>query len=116
MTERRYRQLADMLEFGSLHRMSCHYQTRMILGSCGEVFYCKDSRERGNVRQRLLADIYYDRENRCYRHDERLRGKCRHCQPNTFNRLEAEKDILKYLGYRVASKFSHPASEDNKPA
>ena len=94
----RYQVLADMLEFGSPRRLSCHYRMGgAILGSRGELFYCKFSREIGNCRQQPARQIYYGREQLLYRKKELLANICPHCPPNTFNRLEAEKDCLRYL-------------------
>lgn len=103
----RYRVLADMLEFGSPRRLSCHYRMGgAILGSRAELYYCKFSREIGNCRQRSAAQIYFDSEPMLYRKRELLAGICPHCPPNTFNRLEAEKDCLRYLQFLAKKKIA----------
>jgi hypothetical protein len=103
----RYHVLADMLEFGSPRRLSCHYRMGgAILGSRGELYYCKFSREIGNCRQQSARQIYYDREQLFYRKRELLAGVCPHCPPNTFNRLEAEKDCLRYLLFLAKKKIA----------
>ena len=94
----RYLVLADMLEFGRPRRLACHYRMGgAILGSRGELFYCKFSREIGNCRQRPASQVYFDPAQLCYRKSELLAGVCPHCPPNTLNRIELEKDIFRYL-------------------
>ncbi len=103
----RYRVLADMLEFGSPRRLSCHYRMGgAVLGSRGELFYCKVSREIGNCRERSPLQIYYDPEQLRYRKKELLAGVCPRCLPYTFNRLEVEKDFLPYLLFLAKKKIT----------
>jgi MoaA/NifB/PqqE/SkfB family radical SAM enzyme len=101
----RYRVLADMLETGSLRRLSCHYRMGgAILGSRGELYYCKFSREIGNCRQRPARQIYFGCDQLLYRKKELLAATCPHCPPNTFNRIELEKDIFRYLAFSLQPK------------
>ncbi|MBN1224500.1 MAG: hypothetical protein JXB23_14725 [Candidatus Aminicenantes bacterium] len=96
----RYRQLADMIELDKKRRISCHYAMGgVILGSEGTLYYCKDSRPIGNCRERSAEALYFDPENLSYRKKELIEKKCRTCPPNTFNRIELEKDLLKYIGF-----------------
>jgi MoaA/NifB/PqqE/SkfB family radical SAM enzyme len=102
----RYQVLADMLETGGPRRLSCHYRMGgAILGARGELFYCKFSREIGNCRLRPPMQIYFDPEQLRYRRDELLAGRCPHCLPNTFNRIELEKDLLRYLAFLLPSRL-----------
>jgi MoaA/NifB/PqqE/SkfB family radical SAM enzyme len=102
----RYRVLADMLEFGSPRHLSCHYRMGgAILGSRGELFYCKFSREIGNCRQQSARKIYFDREQLLYRKKDLLAGTCPHCPPNTFNRIELEKDLFRYLSFLLGTRL-----------
>lgn len=101
----RYRVLADMLETGGPRRLSCHYRMGgAILGSRGELFYCKFSREIGNCRQRPARQVYFDRDQLLYRKKELLAATCPYCPPNTFNRIELEKDIFRYLAFSLRPK------------
>ena len=101
----RYRVLADMLEFDRPRRLACHYRMGgAILGSRGELFYCKFSREIGNCRNRSPLQIYYDPEQLRYRKEELLGDTCAHCLPNTLNRIELEKDIFRYLAFLLRSQ------------
>ncbi|MFH2107295.1 MAG: radical SAM protein [Chrysiogenia bacterium] len=101
----RYQVLADMLESGSPRRLSCHYRMGgAILGSRGELYYCKFSREIGNCRQRPPLGIYFGPEQLHYRKKELLAETCPHCPPNTFNRIELEKDLFCYLAFLIRSK------------
>jgi MoaA/NifB/PqqE/SkfB family radical SAM enzyme len=94
----RYRLLADMLESGGPRRLSCQYRIGgAVLGSRGELYYCKAGREIGNCRLRPPSRIYFAPEQLRYRKKELLSGVCPRCLPYTFNRQEVEKDCLKYL-------------------
>jgi len=98
----RYDRLADMLEYGAKRRMACHYAMGgVILGSHGDLYYCKYSKAIGNCRQRSAYEIYYDSENLSYRDSELLQGKCAYCLPNTFNRLEFQKDLLRFFHFLI---------------
>ncbi|MDW7760458.1 MAG: radical SAM protein [Acidobacteriota bacterium] len=94
----RYRHLADMIEHGRPRALSCHYRMAgLILGSDGSLFYCKDSPSLGNCLEASASSLYYGKENLEMRDKVLFRGKCASCPPNTFNRIEAERDILKIL-------------------
>lgn len=96
----RYRELSEMLERNVPRRLACHYAMGgVIVGEEGSLFYCKDSRPIGNCRERSALAIYYDPANLDYRSRELLGGKCRRCPPNTFNRMELEKDLVRYLWF-----------------
>lgn len=102
----RYHCLANMLERGERRTLACHYAMGcLILGSHGHLYYCPHSRAIGNCRQRSAYEIYYDEENLEYRQLGLMRDKCLHCPPNTFNRLEFEKDILKFLRFLVNPRW-----------
>ncbi len=111
----RYQVLANMLELGRPRRLACHYRMGgAILGSRGELFYCKFSREIGNCRQRSAREIYFDPEQLRYRKRELLAAVCPHCLPNTFNRLEAEKDCGRYLTFMAKEAFSGILNKGNR--
>lgn len=96
----RYHCLANMLEYGAKRTAACHYAMGgLILGSYGDLYYCAHSKAIGNCRQRSAYEIYYDAENIEYRELGLMQEKCVYCPPNTFNRLEFGKDILKYLEF-----------------
>lgn len=102
----RYRVLADMLEFGNPRRLSCHYRMGgAILGSCGELFYCKFSRKIGNCRQQPAGQIYFSHDQLVYRKKELLATTCPQCLPNTFNRIELEKDLFRYLAFLLQMRI-----------
>ncbi len=94
----RYDRLAKMLERGDKRKMACHYAMGgLILGSHGDLYYCKNSKPIGNCREGSAYEIYYDEDNLNYRRLSLVREKCLDCVPNTFNRLEFQKDILRFL-------------------
>ncbi len=94
----RYYELANMLERGTRRRIACHYAMGgLILGSHGDLYYCSHSRAIGNCRRRSAYSVYFDAANLRYRQDGLLQAECAHCPPNTFNRLEFQKDLLRFL-------------------
>lgn len=98
----RYAELADMLGSGRKRGLSCHYALAgVILGSDGSLYYCKNSRPLGNCLERTASDCFYDDDNQAYRNDVLLRSKCPQCPPNTFNKIEVEKDLLKILKHFI---------------
>jgi MoaA/NifB/PqqE/SkfB family radical SAM enzyme len=100
----RYHHLVKMLEQGAKRKMACHYAMGgVILGSYGDLYYCKQSQSIGNCRERSAHAIYYGRDNLEYRKLGLIRDTCDHCLPNTFNRLEFQKDLLRLLRFLVGS-------------
>lgn len=98
----RYKELAGLLAGQSPRRLSCHYaMAGAILGSEGFLYYCKDSRPLGNSLEKRPLALYYAPENLRYRREELIPKKCRACPPNTFNRMELEKDVLRYLLFLI---------------
>ena len=98
----RYQQLADMIELKKERKISCHYAMGgIILGANGDLFYCKDSKPIGNCRDQQPSAVYFHKDNIEYRKNELFGKKCKTCPPNTFNRLELEKDLFKYLKFLV---------------
>lgn len=98
----RYDQLANMLEYGAQRKMACHYAMGgLILGSHGDLYYCAHSKAIGNCRERSAYEIYYNKENLEYRQFKLMREKCLYCPPNTFNRLEFQKDLLRFLQFLI---------------
>jgi hypothetical protein len=96
----RYYNLANLLEFSEERTIACHYSIGgTILGPSGEVYYCPHSKAVGNCRSISAYDIYYDKKNLEYRSQDLLKRKCKKCPPYTFNRIELEKDILRYLKF-----------------
>lgn len=102
----RYRLLAEMLASGRPRRLACHYRIAgAVLGSRGELFYCKAGREIGNCRERSPLQIYFDPQNLRYRREELLAGVCPHCLPYTLNRQELEKDAFRYLIFLASGRL-----------
>ena len=98
----RYHRLANMLEHGEKRIMACHYAMGgLILGSHGDLYYCKQSKAIGNCMRRSAYEIYYDEGNLDYRQLRLIRDKCLYCLPNTFNRLEFQKDLLRFLRFLI---------------
>jgi MoaA/NifB/PqqE/SkfB family radical SAM enzyme len=96
----RYDRLARMLERGEKRQMSCHYAMGgVILGSHGNLYYCAQSKSIGNCKVRSASQIYFDQENLAYRECRLMRDKCLHCPPNTFDRLEFQKDLLRFFRF-----------------
>lgn len=101
----RYHHLADMLERGTPRRMACHYAMGgVILGSQGDLYYCSHSRSIGNCRERPAHDVYFDADNLAYRKKRLLQDECARCPPNTFNRLEFQKDLLRFVTFLFRSR------------
>jgi len=101
----RYHCLADMLKSGTDRPLSCHYlMFGAILGADGTLYYCKDSKALGNTQKESAYKIYFKKENLDYRKNVLMKGKCKKCPPNTFNRFEFEKDIAKYLFFFLKKK------------
>jgi MoaA/NifB/PqqE/SkfB family radical SAM enzyme len=101
----RYHHLADMLEHGVKRVLACHYAMGgVILGSHGDLYYCKHSTAIGNCRERSAYEIYYDKENLDYRENRLMRKTCASCLPNTFNRLEFQKDILRFFYFLAITR------------
>lgn len=99
----RYARLTEMLEHGTERRMACHYAMGgIIVGSHGDLYYCSRSKSIGNCRDRSPYELYYHRENLRYRWHELLRRECKHCPPNSVNRLELQKDLFRYLRFVLA--------------
>jgi MoaA/NifB/PqqE/SkfB family radical SAM enzyme len=102
----RYHCLANMLENGEKRTLACHYAMGgLILGSHGTLYYCPHSRAIGNCRRQSAYDIYYGEENLSYRELGLMDEKCRHCPPNTFNRLEFQKDIFRFLRFFINPRW-----------
>jgi MoaA/NifB/PqqE/SkfB family radical SAM enzyme len=95
-------ELAKMLDHGNGRRISCHYAMGgIILGPEGELFYCKRSKPLGNSLESPAKEIFFDHENLEYRRNRIIQTECDTCPPNTFNRIELEKDLLKYLVFLI---------------
>ncbi len=98
----RYSELAEMLVSERTRRLSCHYaMAGVILGSEGSLYYCKNSKAIGNCLESTATECFYDEDNLAYRTDTLLNERCLHCPPNTFNRIESEKDLFKILRHFI---------------
>jgi MoaA/NifB/PqqE/SkfB family radical SAM enzyme len=96
----RYAHLAKMVEFRTKRTLGCHYALGgVVLGSRGEVFYCKNSRSIGNARKRPASGIYYDPGNLKFRREEILGQACAACPPYSFNQIEVEKELFRIMTY-----------------
>lgn len=99
----RYKSIADMLEFNSVRALSCHYAMGgLILGADGSLYYCKKGKTLGSCTDRSAFDIYYDSENLLYRNKELLNRVCQNCIPNSFIKMEIEKDLFKCIGHFIS--------------
>jgi len=102
----RYHELLRQITEDRPRRLACHYSLGgLILGSDGDLFYCKDSRSLGNCKEKSPFAIYYSPNNLSYRKHELLESKCLMCPPNTFNRIELEKDIWLYVAYLIKKRL-----------
>lgn len=102
----RYHCLAEMLRSGKDRTLSCHYlMFGAILDADGTLYYCKDSKALGNTQKESAYKIYFKKENLDYRERVLVKGKCKKCPPNTFNRFEFEKDSVRYLFFFLKKKM-----------
>ena len=102
----RYKQLADMLESNKIRSLACHYAMGgIILGSDSRLYYCKNSKAIGNCLDKSATAIYFDEENLRYRKNLLIKKRCLSCPPNTFNKIEAEKDLLKLIKFFLLNKY-----------
>jgi MoaA/NifB/PqqE/SkfB family radical SAM enzyme len=63
-----YLHYADMIANGYKRTMPCPFQTQgLLLNPNGELFYCENSKEIGNIATEPAADIYFRAENLAYR-------------------------------------------------
>ena len=63
-----YLHYADMIANGYKRTMPCPFQTQgLLLNPNGELFYCENSKEIGNLATEPAADIYFRAENLAYR-------------------------------------------------
>jgi MoaA/NifB/PqqE/SkfB family radical SAM enzyme len=98
----RYAHLARMIELRAKRTLGCHYALGgVVLGSRGEMFYCKNSRSIGNARTRSAGEIYYDPANLEFRRKEILGRACGTCPPYSFNRIEVEKEFFRIMAYFI---------------
>jgi len=96
----RYAHLADMIELNKKRTLACHYAMGgLILGSDGLLYYCKDSRAIGNCKEKSAYEIYFDEDNLKYREKGLIKSKCYSCPPNTFMKIEVEKDLFKIMKF-----------------
>jgi hypothetical protein len=76
----------------------------VILGSDGLLYYCKNSRSLGSCRERSAYEIYFDENNLSYREESLIKGNCYFCPPNTYNWMEMEKDLFKFIKFLLFIK------------
>ncbi|MBP1633935.1 MAG: molybdenum cofactor biosynthesis protein [Acidobacteria bacterium] len=63
-----YLHYADMIANGYKRTMPCPFQSQgLLLNPNGELFYCENSREIGNLATEPAADVYFRAENIAYR-------------------------------------------------
>ena len=63
-----YLHYADMIANGYKRTMPCPFQSQgLLLNPNGELFYCENSKEIGNIATEPAADIYFRAENLAYR-------------------------------------------------
>lgn len=101
----RYRHLADMVEQRTNRSLACHYYMGgVILGSDGSLYYCKHSPSIGDCQTVGADEIYFDEKNLEYRRQRLKNGLCQACPPNTYNRMEIEKDLPKVVRYLLIGR------------
>ncbi|MBN1939888.1 MAG: radical SAM protein [Candidatus Aminicenantes bacterium] len=101
----RYARLAEMLERDAPRALSCHYfMGGAILGADGHLYYCKKCPSLGNVLERSAREIYFDPENIAFRKNGLEKSICPSCPPNTFNQMEASRDLHKILAFLLFSR------------
>lgn len=100
----RYASLAEMVRSQKKRTLACHYALGgVVLGSRGELFYCKNSRAIGDARRSSAFDLYYDPANLKFRREEIFGKTCGTCPPYSFNQIEIEKEIFKVMTYLLIS-------------
>jgi len=63
-----YLHYADMIANGYKRTMPCPFQSQgLLLNPNGELFYCENSKEIGNLATESAADVYFKAENLAYR-------------------------------------------------
>lgn len=96
----RYDRLAEMLERGVSRKLSCHYfMGGAILGADARLYYCKKSPSLGSCLERPAGDIYFDEANTAFRRNGLKKDTCPSCPPNTFNQMEASRDLFKIVSF-----------------
>jgi len=101
----RYSHLADMIQYHKNRTLSCHYEMGgLVLGSDGLLYYCKNSREIGNCKEKSAYDIYFHKDNLRYKEKIIKQNRCNNCPPYTLNKMEAEKDLFKIIKFLFIDK------------
>jgi MoaA/NifB/PqqE/SkfB family radical SAM enzyme len=94
-----YLHYADMIANGYVRTMPCPFQTQgLLLNPNGELFYCENSKEIGNVLDADAEKIYFEAENLAYRatfNDTICRNCLSPCQVN----VGAMKQFIPYAKF-----------------
>jgi len=94
-----YLHYADMIANGYRRTMPCPFRSQgLLLNPNGELFYCENSKQIGNVTDESAADIYFKAENIAYRgtFEETICSNCLSpCQVN----VGAMKQIVPYARF-----------------
>jgi hypothetical protein len=94
-----YLHYADMIANGYQRTMPCPFQTQgLLLNPNGELFYCENSKEIGNVLDKDAGRIYLEAENLAYR--ETFKDTiCRNCLSPCQVNVGAMKQFIPYVQF-----------------
>ena len=94
-----YLHYADMIANGYVRTMPCPFQTQgLLLNPNGELFYCENSREIGNLATEPAADVYFRAENIAYR-GTFAETICKHCLSPCQVNVGAMKQFVPYAKF-----------------
>jgi MoaA/NifB/PqqE/SkfB family radical SAM enzyme len=94
-----YLHYADMIANGYVRTMPCPFQTQgLLLNPNGELFYCENSKEIGNVLDADAEKIYFEAENLAYRatFNDTI---CRNCLSPCRVNVGAMKQFIPYAKF-----------------
>ncbi len=94
-----YLHYADMIANGYKRTMPCPFQSQgLLLNPNGELFYCENSREIGNLATEPAADVYFKAENLAYR-DTFKATICANCLSPCQVNVGAMKQFVPYAKF-----------------
>jgi len=94
-----YLHYADMIANGYVRTMPCPFQTQgLLLNPNGELFYCENSKEIGNLVDESADQVYFRLENLAYR-DTFAETICKHCLSPCQVNVGAMKQFVPYAKF-----------------
>jgi len=94
-----YLHYADMIANGYKRTMPCPFQSQgLLLNPNGELFYCENSKEIGNLATEPAADVYFKAENLAYR-DTFKATICANCLSPCQVNVGAMKQFVPYAKF-----------------